>query len=473
MTTAKKIITNSNRNKEVKNKNSYPKNPKKDFTELKNDAFVQNWLSFYKAERDKVQRLGILEKFCNFTEKSPSELIDDHNKDIKRENLLDIENIGKRQLLAFYYYLIGEKMTYDTKFLEQKEKFPLATNFYNTIKNKKVDNKISVNSARQYAFSKITSFYKRNNVGIEFGKKEIPQHNPKGTRDKVMRNGDDSRVKESEKDDYLKDIRDTFRYLRDKSLFLAKLSSGLDDVDLFELKIDDFNKGMNEFDICYLHGRRKKNGMYFQTFFNSEAVKMIELYLKEREHKEANNWLFANIKNDSKKCGFNTFSESIKIVCRKLDIKNITPKSLRRIFNTKLKHGKVDTEYRESLLGHKIDTAKGTAYDLDLADEYNYAKIFSEKVEHLTLLGNGGKKLSKVDERLGKLTNEVNDLKGIVDIFRVFFQEQKDMYKDLASDYYNEEDKHLRDRAENSFALLNKLGNMLDDLDKSKEEHQE
>ncbi|KKM01165.1 hypothetical protein LCGC14_1797190 [marine sediment metagenome] len=90
--------------------------------------------------------------------------------------------------------------------------------------------------------------------------------------------------------------------------------------------------------------------MYYQTFFNSESVRIIELYLKERLNKTDDSWLFANNKDDSKKSRTNGFSEALKIVCRKLDIKNITPKSLRRYFNTTLKRNKIDFEIIERLM---------------------------------------------------------------------------------------------------------------------------
>lgn len=352
----------------------------------------------------------MIEQFCIFTEKNPSELILEHRNDIMKENPLDIENIGKKQLLTYYHYLIGEKAS-NNKI--NREKFPLTSKFYETIRNKRVKREISTNSARQYAFSKLASFYKRNNIPISFDKKEIPQHNPKGTIDKVWRNGDDSRLEESKRIECLKQIRDTFKNLRDKAIFLSKLSSGLDDIDLFQLKIDDFRKGIiGEFDICYLEGIRIKTKMYYQTFFNSESVRMIELYLKERKDTNSKSWLFSNNKDDSKQCKQNTFSESLKIICRKLDIKNITPKSLRRYFNTILKRNKIDFEIRERLLGHKVDISKGSAYDEILNDSYKLAKFYSEKVEPITLLGNGNHRVSEVDKRVKDLEQLNKNLIG-------------------------------------------------------------
>ena len=401
------FITNnkkySNNLKEIDNKNSFPKERKHEEA-IRNNSYVQNWLSSY-SESQKKSRLTLIEQFCEFTEKNPTELLLEHRNDIMKENLLDIENIGKKQLLAYFNYLIGKKIKNNEL---NSEKFPLTSKFYETIKDKKINKEVSNNSARQYAFSKLASFFKRNNIPISFDKKEIPQHNPKGTIDKVWRNGDESRIIETKREEYLKQIRDSFPHLRDKALFLAKLSSGLDDIDLFNLKIGDFKKGIiEEFDICYINGNRIKTSMYFQTFFNSESVRMIELYLKERNDLKNDSWLFVNIKANKEgkytKCKFNTFSESLKVVCRKLDIKNITPKRIRSYFNTTLKRAKIDFEIIERLLGHKVDISKGSAYDEMLTDEYKLAKYYSEKIEILTLLGNGNHKITEVDTRVNNL----------------------------------------------------------------------
>ena len=154
---------NSNNKKENRNKNSFPK--KKSFNhDIENDNFTQKWLNCYK-ESERKNKLTVLEKYCEFTEKTPTELILEHKNDTYRENPLEIENIAKKQMFSFFEYL----------------------------KDKKA---ITHNSARQYVFSKLASFYKKSNIPITFDKKEIPPHNPKGKVDKVWRNGDDSRVEE-------------------------------------------------------------------------------------------------------------------------------------------------------------------------------------------------------------------------------------------------------------------------------------
>ncbi|MBA7529896.1 hypothetical protein ES705_22095 [subsurface metagenome] len=94
----------SSKNKEINVKNSFPKE-KKHKEAIKNNPYVQKWIECYKSKNDITQRHSILEQFCEFTAKNPTELIIEHRNDIMKENPLDIENIGKKQLLAFYDYL--------------------------------------------------------------------------------------------------------------------------------------------------------------------------------------------------------------------------------------------------------------------------------------------------------------------------------------------------------------------------------
>lgn len=174
------------------------------------------------------------------------------------------------------------------------------------------------------------------------------------------------------------------------------------------------------------------------------------IWKKERKNVDSESWLFANIKDDTKQCNFNTFSESLKIICRKLDIKNITPKSLRRYFNTVLKRGKIDFEIRERLLGHKVDISKGSAYDEILNDSYKLAKYYSDKIESLTLLGNGNKRISKVDKRVEDLEirnkgleRTVEELKENIKLMSKFLLSLEENFREALDDNYMPQENDL------------------------------
>lgn len=387
--------------------------PKKDFSFLLESEYVKRWIESYK-EKHQQSRLSVLNDLCDFLGQTPDDLILKHHEDIKRAPL-NKTNIGKKHLFAYYYYLQGEN---------------------NNINDKISDKTVSKNSARQYVFSKLASYFKKNNVPISFEKGEIPNEDVRGTVDKTWRNGS-KRVLIDEKKECLKLIKDSFANIRNKAIFQCKISSGMDDIDLYKLKIKDFNRGyFDNYNICYIDGNRQKVDIYFQTFFNSEACKMINLYFKDRERKgetlTEDSWLFVG---NRKYQGIYTqikshiFSDGLKQACKKLGLKNITPKSFRRWFYSELKRNGIDTEVVERMMGHKIGVSE--KYRELFADKTGeaFAKYYIEKIEHLTLLGNGTRKISEMDKKVEKLEieNEVlkesircmtNKMKNLIEIVK-------------------------------------------------------
>lgn len=407
-----------NNNKNYNNNISKPKNkgfvrPKKDFFFLMASEYVKRWIETYK-EKQRQSRLTVLNEFCDFIDKTPDDLILGHHEDIKQAPL-NKSNIAKKQLFAYYYYLQGER---------------------NNINDKIRDKTVSKNSARQYAFSKLASYFKKNNVPILFEKGEIPNEDVRGTVDKTWRNGN-KRVLMDEKKEFLKTIKDSLASIRSKTIFLCKISSGMDDIDLYKLKIKHFNRGyFDNFNICYIDGNRQKVDVYFQTFFNSEACKMINLYFKDRERKGEiltdDSWLFVGnrkIQGTYTQMKSHNFSDDLRQACKKLGLKNITPKSFRRWFYSELKRNGIDTEVVERMMGHKIGVSE--KYRELFADRTGeaFAKYYIEEIEHLSLLGNRTRKITEVDKKVEKLEieNEVlkenirsvkNEMKNLIEVVK-------------------------------------------------------
>ena len=408
-------------NNESKPKFKYfvqPKNkgfikPKKDFSFLLGSEYVKRWIETYK-EKQQQSRLTVLNEFCNFLDQTPDDLILRHYEDIKKAPL-NKTNIAKKQLFAYYYYLQGEK---------------------NNINDKIRDKTVSKNSARQYVFSKLASYFKKNNVPISFERGEIPNEDVRGTVDKTWRDGS-KRVQMDEKKDYLKMIRDSLANIRDKAIFVCKISSGMDDIDLYKLKIKNFNMGyFDNYNICYIDGNRQKVDVYFQTFFNSEACNLIKLYFKDSERKgetlTEESWLFVGnrkYQGTYTQMKSHIFSDGLRQTCKKLGLKNITPKSFRRWFYSELKTNGIDTEIVERMMGHKIGVSE--KYRELFADKTGevFAKYYIEEIEHLTLLRNGTRKISEIDKKVEKLEieNEVlrdsirsitNKMKNLIEVVK-------------------------------------------------------
>jgi len=383
-----------------------------DFSELENDPYIQKWLNGIKSTRE---RLSLMQRFCNFIEKNPSELAKEHNEDLQKDPLKKT-NIAKNQLNAFFGYLTD---TDDEK-------------WKNTLNNKRIETKINWNSAIQYVFSKVLSFYSRLEIPVKYHKKEKPKISDKNINEKTWRHNKDLIVNENKKD-YLKQIKDTFINILDRTIFICKLGSALDDIDLFNLKIRDFKQGyIKEYNICYLQGNRQKDGIIYQTFFNTEACNSINIYLKERERKgekiydnngdylkkALNFWLFVSKKktnNIYSKMQPRYFTETLKEVIEKIDLENITPKSLRRWFSTTLERNSINKGVIKRFMGQKGDVQdKHYNMILEQAKEGEvgeFAKFYYEKIDSLVSLGNGNQKVSEVGKKVERLEIENEALK--------------------------------------------------------------
>jgi len=371
-----------------------------DFSDIENNEYVVKWLNGIKS---KNERLSLMQKFCNFLEKTPSELAQEHQEDLKLD-VLERSNIAKTQLNNFFGYLTN---TDDNK-------------WKNTL-NKKVNSKpLAWNSARQYVFSKLLSFYSRLGIPLKYKKKEKPTELSTNVREKTWRkdtNGEKKIIKHINKKECLKQIRDSFNSLRDKAIFLGKLSSSLDDVDMFNLKIRDFTNGyLPDYNICYLQGNRQKDGILYQTFFGNEACNMLNLYLIDRLdkiNKKVNEKLTEIPKTEylfianNKRMIERYFSEKMKEIINKLELANITPKSLRRYFNTHLEKNSIKTSIIRRLMGHKGDIGDEHYNQIfEQAKEGEYEELalfFNENIDALVSLGNGSRIITKIDKKIDDL----------------------------------------------------------------------
>ncbi len=380
--------------------------PKKDYSDLMESPYVKIWLEDVKTKQG---RLAVLKRYCEFIEKTPDELILEHHEDTIKKPL-ERTKIAKKQLRSYFGYLTADA---DEK-------------FSNLINKKVIEKSISWNSARQYAYSKLASFYKRNEVEITFQKKEIPKHKGGSTGKTWKQEG--KIITLINRKEGLKDIVNAFNTVRGRTIVLSKISSGLDDADLFNLKVKNFNEGYNieNYEVCYIEGNRKKTDVYFQTYFNTEACKSIKLMLQDRERKGEvitdDSWLFVGNKKvektiKGKKVMKYTqmkpvvfYNDLIKI-CKTLKITNITPKSFRRYFNETIKEG-LDTneaEKAERMMGHEIGVK--SAYQ----PMYNSKQLFTvwyvEHIEHKTLLFTVNGRITKLDGRIKDLEEKNEQLK--------------------------------------------------------------
>ena len=211
----------------------------------------------------------------------------------------------------------------------------------------------------------------------------------------------------------MKRIKETLNLIRDKTILLCKISSAMDDVDLFNLKIVDYKRGYyQDLGISYIEGFRQKVKIKYQIFFNSESCILIDLYLKERTQRNEiitdDSWLFVSdkiIDGKSRKIKSTAFSHNLKEVCEKLDLNNITPKSFRRWFKSELRRSGIDREIIERMMGHK--TQVSAKYEEMFEDIDEFVNEYIENIEPITSLGNGTtKQMKEQSVRIEKIENQ-------------------------------------------------------------------
>jgi len=400
-------MTSKRNYNDLKNKSTGQFKKINDFSSIENNKYVIKWLDGVKSKRD---RISLMNNFCNFLEKTPSDLAQEHQEDLKLD-VLDRSGIAKIQLNAFFGYLTNTD----------------DDNWKNTLNDKVISNRLAWNSARQYVFSKLLSFYSRLGIPVKYNKQEKPVVLSKNVREKTWRennNGERKVIKHDDKKECLKQIRDSFNSLRDRAILLGKISSALDDVDMFNLKIKDYREGyLPDYNICYLQGNRQKDNVFYQTFFGNEACNMIKLYLNDRLDKinKKRSERLTEIKKTEyifvakeKRMNEKYFTEKMKEIVNKLDLINITPKSIRRWFNTHLEKNSIKTSIIRRLMGHKGDIGDehyNQIFEQAKEGEYDeLALFFSENIDTLVSLGNGNRRYTKIDKKVEKLEQRNKDL---------------------------------------------------------------
>ncbi len=347
---------------------------RRDFTEMLKSKYVEKWVSSYKGNQN--GKLAKLDDFCIFLNKTPDELIIEHYED-ELKIPIEREEIAKRQF---------------DKYFEQ-------------LKETGVDH----NSARQYVYSVIKGFYKKNLVPVvcDTPAEEEQQVN------KVWEYADNTTIKKDDQKQVLKNIRDALS-IRNKAILLCKLGSGLDDVELFNLKIQSFKRGyIEDYNTTHIKGRRKKSKIPFNTFFNSEGTDMLNVYIKDRERKgeEISNdsYLFVARKKDGSfsKPRANSFSEDLKKACETLGYQNITPKRLRDWFRTQLRRTGITEEVIKRMMGHKCDVS--AVYDQMFNEREEFAKFYAvdKDIDAITSLGNGNKKITHLETEMNTLKETI------------------------------------------------------------------
>ena len=280
---------------------------------------------------------------------------------------------------------------------------------------------ISKETAYQKVYSRLRGFWSKNNVPVIFQKGE-----------KITIRKKVKKLIKNEKGNF-RNIRDVFNNIRDKAILLCKLSCGIDDQDLFALKISDFKDGYyEEFNVGYIEGNRiKPVGNPYQAILNSDACDLINMYFFERNRKNAispEDYLFVNLKTQ-KKIGNTAFADNLRIACKILKIEKITPKYIRKYCNMILKKGGIPKDIVERMLGYRDqfnnEIFEREEFVKDYADIINEITNLSEKTfqEEFRIM----KKI--IQEKDGKIEKMEKDLKDLMNKFKEISKFTKKFHK--------------------------------------------
>jgi len=406
--------------------------PKKKFEELRKSKYVKKWMEATK-EAQQCKKLSTLTRFIEFTGKDADKLILEHYNDMKQDNPLEIRNIAKKQIHKFYYRLIDE------------------TKFRLNPKGIKIRDYVSMDTAFQYCYSVLPSFYRENNVGLRFQRTEYPAKTENGLKEETWEQ-DDKMITQKHYKETLKTIRDAMPMLRDRFILHATVSTGLSGVDLFKLKIKDV-KVLDEPKIAYISGMRQKTNVPYQVFFNSETCSLMKIYMAERKEKIVDpeglklreeitkeSWLFISNywdENDKpKQVASDAFRTAMRKASKKVKMKGITPKSLRDYYATAIKKVKnIPFEITERMLGHKCEIPQRYSTMLRANNWQEFAQYFYENFDSVLCLENGVRMMGKHTEEIRKLqadlvvrdatintlVNDMESLKGTMEEMKKYF----------------------------------------------------
>lgn len=348
-------------------------------SELKEDAIVKKLFDLVNPAPSTWQGyLSALMHYCNYTELTPSQMIEQANKDIRN---------GKLMIDRMIFVHIPGFRAYLQKQIRDDTGRPLTQ------------------SSISLYVGKIRTFYSY--FYIETPK---PPRNTTRTNKAQKEN-----LKRPDKEIIQNAL--SIASIRDKALMLVGTSSGMAANEIASLTIEQFKEGYDpDTGITTIDMRRQKVGTDFITFLSPEASRAILNYLEWRDRPPAGNeecdkleyekrkvtpesYLF--LRNKIKKEYLHTKDENqrrltkdniIQAYKRLNEDLGITTEAgvfnllrshnMRKFFNTQLKNEGMDGDLIEYMMGHKLSGSKSHYYE---GDPEKLKKIYMRYVPFLVI----------------------------------------------------------------------------------------
>ena len=199
--------------------------------------------------------------------------------------------------------------------------------------------------------NRVQSFFSRNEVPLRFKKKELPK--PTKKIKMLPFTIEDMKI-----------MYEQCESLRNKALLLTSMQTGLSEIDVCSLNIEDvpgFYKKLKEPPV-YIQGYRHKTKVPYQTCIGEDACLCIERMLRARENPEKGP-LFLSHKGERLTTRF--MHEALNTEAKKLmragykQFKDFETRHLRDLFNDAVARAKLSQKVEDRLLGHKLPGARG------------------------------------------------------------------------------------------------------------------
>ncbi|MBE0428186.1 MAG: tyrosine-type recombinase/integrase [Nitrospirae bacterium] len=403
--------------------------------ELKKEPLIIEWFANIEAaEHTRRNFLQGMRYYTNFIKKTPNELLEEAENEIKNGILMRKRKI-RGYILTFREWLKGREYAPKT-----------------------IHNHIVA----------VKSFYKSFDI-------DLPQLNSK-KQFSTLATEENSRRLEKE------DIKEVLKYanVRNRAIILTLASSGLSQSDLLDLTVGNFKKGLDEKTmIITLQLRRIKTRYDFITFLSPEATKAVLDYLEYRDRRPKNPrnqsyiiaWEKRRIRSDGDYlfCSsyipgsyLETFDEKerrltpeglmdmFRELAKKagLDTEKgqwqiVRAHNLRKFFNSQLLNNGADIFFTDFLMGHKIDSVHEAYFRADpkkLKDRY---------MRYLPYLALTDTETYIIEtEEYTNLKVENQELRKQIQEIKYELDSQKDLDKSLSSELESRIEELIEKRAQ-------------------------
>lgn len=344
-----------------------------------NDKHVKNWFENLKSDRTISNYKERFPRFIEWCKKTPTEIIKSRLEHLTTQDL-EKRRYWEQQLIKFTRY--SESLT-----------------------DKEGKRTLSTWSIKGFQTC-VQSFFAHNGVKLAFARKELDVE--PSEREKV--------VKEWIPDN--EEVRVLYRACksaRDRSVLLTLYQSGFSEVDVSNMRIEDFDfydkNGkwqLKPFEDVYHARKREKTNILQQTCISRECIEDIRIMLQNRGFPKSG-YLFVSQKGEQFTPRF--INDTLKTLVKR-NFKDRASlwktKNLRDAFMNALDRAKLGERVFDSLVGHKKRGAKHHYGVTEQTIKEGYNSAF--KYLAINGVGSSTRKIEQIEQQTAMMQNTINNL---------------------------------------------------------------